>query len=244
MRNPHGRRTFKRFNPRDIANLECWVKTDAISAGNNDTILNWSDLTTNRNDLIQNAPSLRPIFAAGTGTNTMFGRATLYYDGARYQGFANNPAWMSAFTAATVFLVQKLDNDPPGAASLTGIWYMSGDSGLNSHCPFTDGVIYDSFGTTVRKMTVNPTPSMTSPRIYTVITAASDWRNYLDGVLLFSTGTNTVGWYNVDPTLGQSKDSGFRATAHYGEFLVYSRALDEYDRTRITNYLKNRWGIA
>lgn len=92
-----------------------------------------------------------------------------------------------------MFIVFWRDNDPPPITAETGLWRFTGPAqGTIEHIPFTDGVIYDACGRTVRKTTVNPTTSLTAPVVYEVISTSLEWTNRLNGAQLFTTATNTV----------------------------------------------------
>src|SRR5262249_44074557 len=92
-----------------------------------------------------------------------------------------------------MFLVIYLANDPPALVTHSGLMTF-GSSGNDTHFPFTDGVVYDNFATDTRKTTVDPTPSLTSARLYNVTSIANEWTSRLDNTQIFTTATNTVAW--------------------------------------------------
>ena len=59
---------------------------------------------------------------------------------------------------------------------------------------YSNGLIYENFGTTARKNAITPGVTMTAWHIYTVrsASAAYDMRQN-GGTTIFTTGTNTVG---------------------------------------------------
>ena len=191
------------------------------------------DRSTNGNDFTASG-TYRPTYRADGGAEwnngpvleftTAFGSA---------QGF-NGPN-LSALTAGEAFFLIANTNDP-AAASVSSILQYMGTSAFESHVPFTDGNIYDDFGSTVRKTVGNPTPSFTSPRIYNVVSASGDWSATLDGSSLHSTGTNTVG-FPAAPMLGIGKSLGNYFLGEMKAFLLYDGKLSSGDRTAVYDYL-------
>lgn len=129
--------------------------------------------------------------------------------------------------AGEMLLLFKVAADPPAVGD--GRLYSFGSDGQICHIPYTDGQLYENFGSTARKTTTNPTQSFaTKYVIYNVRSAAGAWSNHVDGVLNFSTATNTVGWNN-QPFFGYDNDGNaalYELVA--GEF--FSEVLSTPDR--------------
>lgn len=140
---------------------------------------------------------------------------------------------MSSLTAGEAFILIKRDADPPTDGSF---WVIGSDTGNTSFVPYQgDNLIYDAFGTTARKTTVDPTPAFTSWRLYSVYSAANDWANYLDGAQLYSTATNTVGF---------TSSAYFAAIdLHLADFLIFGQKLSGADRTIIFNDIESTYGL-
>src|SRR5262249_28096178 len=150
------------------------------------------------NNADQISAGAKPTFK----TNIVGGKPVVRFDGV--DDFFSLPNSFTGLSAATVLIVVKLTTDPPAAAAQTGLWYF-GSSGDKTHFPYTDGTIYDTFGTTVRKTTVDPAPALTSFRVYTVKSSSGNWTSYLDGTQLYTTGSNTVG-FTTTPNLASNLD--------------------------------------
>lgn len=148
----------------------------------------------------------------------------------------------SALTAGHVFIVFWIDNDPPLASAESGLWRFSGaGQGTTEHVPFTDGVIYDACGSTVRKTTVNPATAMTSPVLYEVITTSSEWTNLLNGTQLFTTGTNTVE-FAADMQLGVWGATFLKG--YVAGLYIFSAKKTGADRTDLIDYINDRFAQA
>ena len=127
--------------------------------------------------------------------------------------------------------VVRLAQDPPWDGDTSGHPFVTNDA-ANSHYPFSDGIIYDTFGTTVRKTVGDPAPALTNAHIYIAISAASDWRSYLNGTLLFSTATNAVS-FDVIPRIGESSADGPAVGVNDYYLNGWLAALFVYDRARL-----------
>jgi hypothetical protein len=147
---------------------------------------------------------------------------------------------LAALTSGEIFIVVRINADPP-VAGKTALWY-NGTSGLGMTFPHTTGIIYDDFGSTTRQTVGDPASLLTTPRIYNVSSAPSDWVARLDGVTLFSTATNTVG-FAAAPLLGASSGLANMLDGVIAEVLPYSRKLTDNERDYNNRYLKAKWGL-
>jgi hypothetical protein len=237
-------------NPVRIAGLVQWLSASSITGlADGGAVATWPDISGLGNNATQGVGNNQPVykvnivngkpvvrFAQGTGDLTSIGTADYLNLGDR-----------SALTAGEVFIVIKADADPPATGAASGIWTFGNNTGSSnaSHYPFTDGTVYDSFGTTARKTTVNPTPSLAGFNVYNVYSASADWQSFINGSSIFSTATNTVQFVSTT-LLGQSLSGTFYAhlNGDVAELVLYSRKLTTAERTGVTNYLKRRYAIA
>lgn len=152
---------------------------------------------------------------------------------------------LSALTEAELFVVIKIDADPPVSTDTSQHWDFQRSSGADSHYPWTDGVIYEHAGTSVRKTVGNPTPALTTARLYNVITTASEYTVNLDTAQIFTTATNTVS-FAVDPRIGGQVRGGFLHAGmigHYAEFRLYPIKRTSPERSAIEAALKSKWNL-
>jgi len=195
----------------------------------------WSDKSGNARHATQSTDSQRPI----TNLITQNSLNVLEFNGASQQYFTISD--LSGLTEATVFLVVKTSNDP--AINIrTGLWTFT-NGGIHSHFPFTDSTIYDSFGTTVRKSTINPTPAMTQWNIYAVNSRSGEWTQRINGTQPYTTATNTFG-IGATSYIGRS----FNSTSYWYDGLIAEMVivpdgnLVSGTRQRIEGYLAWKWG--
>ncbi len=244
-----GRNISAGDSPSSISNLEIWLQsgvgyyTDAgiTPAVNNDLVYQWNDSSGNARHVTQTTSADRPVLL----TNTLNGEDVLSFSTSGE--FFNVPTSISGFSAGDVYIVVKIAQDPPGNTGYTGLWTFTSSSD-NTHYCWTDGNIYEGFGSTTRVTVGDPTPSLTSYRLYNVSSASSDYKVYLDGTNIYTSGSNTVGWAST-PYLGQGFISGAPFPGPYflvgeiAEFFIYSKILNSTERTLIKNYISSKFGL-
>lgn len=222
------------FSPSQISGLELWLKADAITGLNDaDPVATWPDSSGKGRDATQSVAGNKPIYKV----NIQNGKPVVRFNGS--SNFMNLPDFLTGFSAGEICLVIKLNNDPPTAGS-GGLWEFGSDT-LASHYCFTDGTIYDAFGTNARKTTVNPTPTLAAWRLYNVSSASAAWTSRLDTTQLFTTATNTVAWTTA-PKFGGS--GTFFTDGDIAEIVLYSSVLGSADRTSLQNYLRDKYALS
>ena len=126
----------------------------------------------------------------------------------------------------------------PTANSVTDAFY--GTSGASDAIPFSDGNVYDGFATSARKIfpkagTYN---AVGVGCIYDSYSIANDFSAFLNGVLIFATGTNTFGVSTSAPM--------FNTGGSYTlcEFLVISPKMSPPTRTQLHRIIGSNYAIA
>jgi hypothetical protein len=147
----------------------------------------------------------------------------------------------SLLVGGSVFIVVKIDADYPPESQRTGLWEIS-PSPQPSHFPwYLDGVIYEAFGTTVRKTCTDPTRLLTEPRIYCIQSISGNYTIWLDGLQFYTTATNVPG-FNSAPTLGKSLGAVW-LDGLIAEMIIIPGALSVELRQKIEGYLAHKWDI-
>lgn len=151
-----------------------------------------------------------------------------------------------------IFLVVEVDADPPPSGNDTGLWKMTNAD--NTHFPFTDGNVYDSILKSSRDNFGNPTPALTSWRVYQasiIASLGSGQANgtYLVGIdssnsLINQNGTAIVQvQYIAAPTLGRNGASqGFKGKM--AGLYLFTQTLSSGDRTDMITYINTRFGLS
>jgi hypothetical protein len=231
-----------RFNPTNNSSLKLWLVGDNESAGSVGT---WDDLSGNGNNATQADSAQQPTAV----TNVVNGHTVLRADGTSDQmSIASNP--LTGASGGTLVVVFKQDADPPSVGANTGggpISRLGSDAATpGDHWPWTDGNIYDGSMSTARKTVGNPTTSLASWAVISIVSAASDYRFYINGTLFYSTASNTVGFSGSAPLLFWSTDSGggiYYFKGDVAEVLAYNRALSTTERQAAEDYAGTKYGI-
>ncbi len=213
--------------------------TPAVSNG--DAIYQWNDTSGNERHATQPVAGRRPTLDTGV---THLGEPTVRFQSANITHFVLPD--MSALTEAEIFTVVKLDDDPQTGGDGGFDWF--GPSGVSAtHVTYTDGLIYDSFGTTVRKTVGNPATDLSAAfHVYHRRSKASDWACYLDNAddaslsttdvngdpCMFSTNTNTVA-FNSTPQIGATELTGAKINGRIAAVAICSPALTSSERAAV-----------
>lgn len=245
----HGSSGVVSDTPSTITGLRLWLRPDAIGGlSDNDQITsNWLDSSGNANDARPQGVTAKPRWKATGGPNSTpavnMGQS-LGSNGGYFDFAVSAATLMGSPSAGHGFAVVKLDADPPPSNGRAAP--PLGQFGTNTDEYFTfpsDSKIYDGFGSSARKTTVDPTPSLTSWRLYEVRTASGAWSNHLDGTQLFSTATNTVSWRTGTPGIGQTNTNSKTLDGLIADIIVYDHVLNGTDLATLKTYITNRYGL-
>lgn len=219
------------FAPNQIAGLARWFDMSDPVATTGPLI---TDKSGNGNNGTQANPANYPTFS------TINGRRCSRHVAGVGQWWGGSAM---ALTAAQMYLVAQMDSDAPGGVQTP---WREGSSvvGLVLYT-FSDGNVYDQWGSTTRRLTGNPPTSIAMPHLYGVVTTGTEWTNSFNGTQLFTDAVNTVGFNPF--TLGAGAATNVAPTnfcdARLGEQLVYSRKLDAGENVAVKQYLAAKWGL-
>lgn len=208
--------------------LTVWLKADAITGKvDGDRVSPWLD-SSGLNNHAENAAMAASPFHPIYKVNQQNGLPILQFNNAPR---LNIPG-LNGLTAATMFVVLKATGSPFGGMSDMGT--ASGEA----YYPWSNAQIYDTFATTARKDVIVPGVALTQWNVVTIVSAASDYRYYINQVNKRTTATNTVGW-KATPRFGMN--GSYALSADVAEILIYSGALSAGDRDTVEDYLKAKW---
>lgn len=224
----------------DTADLELWIRASSLAgASDGNPVHPLTDISGNSRDAFQTVPDTakQATYHATGGANN---KPYLSFDGGdEYEV----PNFMTGFAAGRLFIVERVQNDPALApATCIGAWGVGGTgSDRNTLWPFTDGNIHDSFGTDVRRNTGNPSVSLTSWRLYEVLSKPGEWTSWIDGTQHFTTASNTVTFSSI-PLLG--RDTGgnhFLGDLH--EILFFGADISSSVVTNVRAYIASEYAL-
>lgn len=230
-------------DPSSITNLELWLKADSLAVGDSNQISTWVDSSGNGRDAtgVIGSALTKPKLRSTLGPNSM-PTVEMAITNSTSGPWFTLPNFLTGFSAGHIFAVVQINFDPPSSVNARcGPPFGDFGSAGDEYFPFfSDSKIYDAFGSTVRKTTVNPTPSLTSWRLYESRSASAAWSNHLDGTQLFTTATNTVGW-STTPFIGHSTTSNKVLDGYISEIILYSRVLSGGEITTIKAYITAKY---
>jgi hypothetical protein len=147
----------------------------------------------------------------------------------------------ASVTSASYGAVAWVDADP---TSGTDNGPILANYGNTSRWPQTDSKIYDGFGSTTFRDWGNPTPALTSPRLYSVHANTSDHRAYLDGTALNTFGSNTVGFGSGSTRyIGSSEDVANSLEGYIAEIAISHSIWSTDDRQKWEGYVAHKYGL-
>lgn len=222
-------------DPSTIADLELWLKADSLSLTDGDPISTWSDSSGNANHATSSGGN-RPIYKASGGANN---QPYVEFDGNTQQ--FDLPDFLTTFTEGHIFIVVKVDADPPASHNgpPVGAWSFVG--GNQSFYPLDSGVIWDNWASTTRKIVGDPTPSLTSWRLYEMLSKSANWTAWLDGTQIFTTGTNTV-QFGTGPKIGVNSALSNLA-GDIEEIIFYSRDINSTEIQTVKDYIADKYAL-
>ena len=220
------------FNPKSISGLAMWLdaadsSTITLDAG---AVSEWRDKAIG-STFVQTTPNNRP------GQTTINGRNALLFDGSNDTLSCGDP-----FTTypLSMFFVQRIV-----AHTNFGMTYTVGDS--------------NNFNLRQNGATGQLQVQMPTTAALYGVTVLSTTVAQLLSVVYESTVANSVGYLNnaaLTPTAGSftqptlsgthyigTRGGGFPMNGYIGEILIYSKTVSTLERSRISKYLGQKWGI-
>lgn len=234
------------FSPSLLSGLQYWFDAGQLTGlSNNDPVPQMTDFSGNARH-----------FVAGTSPDTKGQYKTNQVNGLPSLRFTHDgnattqtnttytgPNFLTSYTEGEVFVVIKAAADP-ATSNLKGSYALFGTDINVAHYPFTDGTIYDDFGSNVRKNTGNPATNLASWNLYNISTKANSWVNRINGTQFYSTTSNTVAWSTAPQFGGNANtdgDSGF--DGDIAEVIFYNRVLNSSERSNVRNYISAKYGV-
>jgi hypothetical protein len=198
-------------------------------------VTTWYDQSGNGKNAVQATTANQPRISNAGSVYLLNNIPAIYFN--MTGGGLNLTSYFTG-TAGTLFRVQKNDTDPPSSFAGAPIdnvgTYVANDT---SYYPFTDGVIYEKFATSVRKNVGNLAYNLTSSSLFTVLSDTGVWDARYNGTQVYNTLTNTVGYAtNQFASLGSS----YRGLV--SEIIVYTNNKLNV-RTSIESNISNYYSL-
>jgi hypothetical protein len=226
------------YTPMSFPGLQGLYDPDQQTESADAALATFSDRSGNANHWSQASAPNRPILRY----SVINGRKVLEFDGVN-SVMSCATGLMNGATAGSWFALIKLDADPPANPGPV----IDGFGASDSYHPYTDGHIYDGFGTSVRKTCGNPTPSLASWAIVGAISASGDYRFFVNdkSTPLFSTGTNTVSMGTGTRGLGTNTvTAGNQIKGQLAHLVIGNAAPSAGDLTNHWAWINTQFGTS
>ena len=220
------------FTPASLPGLLVWLKADSLGLANNDPVVSYPDSSGNANHFTGTGS---PLFKTGV----INGLPAVYYPVGSIHRMTSVNYLPGNPTSGECFFVMKVDADV--GLDLNVLHDFGIDPAAN-HWPFTDGTVYDGWGTDVRKTLGNPTPSLASWRLVNLRSEINSYVAEIDGGALFSTGTNSVA-FNTQPYIGGNAIGAQALVGHIAEYMQYDHVLSSGDRQQVEDYVETKYAL-
>ncbi|MFA7295726.1 MAG: hypothetical protein WC211_00905 [Dehalococcoidia bacterium] len=229
------------FDPALYGTVDFWTRGDDVTLNGSD-IASWNDKSGNARHWAQGTAAVQPAQAVAA----LNGRDGIRFTGAAGEFLTGPDLLTLGRTSAEIFIVAKKVADPAASDPLSGFWETS--NSVAGAVPFTDGAIYDGFGSSARKTLPNPTSNLANGFVWNIITASGEWTSSINGALsgndYYTTAVNTVDWLAA-PRVGRDKNASARCLDGWlFEMLCYSAKLaTPASRAAVNTALKAYYGI-
>lgn len=225
------------WTPASLSNLAAWYDADQQTESADAAVATLTDRSGNSNHFTQATGANQPLLRYAA----INGKKALDFDGAT-DSMTCATGLLNGATAGAFFAVVQLDADPPASGGPVVIGFDT--TGTGAHHPYSDGTIYDGFGSTARKTCGNPTPSLASVSMLAAISGASDYRFLVNNSTLFSTATNTVGFGTGTRQIGQNIVSAELFSGLLAELIICNAVPNSTDISNIRSYFNTKFGTS
>lgn len=225
------------------ADLVGWWKADDQAGADGSDVTSCTDSSGNGRTLTGSAGSV-PVIRTG-GLN---GKKVFEFDG-------TNDSWaipsLGSLTGAEVYVVIKLDTDPPASTAQSGLYHISGAvSGEEVFFPYTNGNVYENFGSAAWVgNTGNPSSDLsTQYRLYNVTAVVGEWTSRVDGVQHYTIAGPPSGFSisggGSGLHFGKSMPAGNFLDGRVAEWFIINRAATTGERSDVNAYLNDEYALS
>lgn len=204
-------------------------------------VSSWNDQSGNGRNVGCASTAAEPVTGVHTSPS---GLNVITFDGlgasGQRLGDYNQPNLSSVTGASTHFVVCKADADPCAVFDQSCPW--SG-MGYQTYLGGTDGLSQCDWGSTTYKSMGDLAGSFATWHVLSCVSDTNDFRFYIDGTLVYSTATNTVGGGSPSNWIG-SNVSNASYKGRVAAVRVYDTALDTSARQAVESALNTKYLVA
>jgi Bacterial TSP3 repeat len=207
-----------------MTGIRLWLKADCAT----NPVADWLDQSGGGNNAVQTSGGSQPTLVA----NALNGRPVVHFNGNQYLALPN---LMNGASAGEIFIVVKSATDGADRRMMR-----FGTSGYASAYPWSDGKVYEDFGSTVNYGLGNPPQALNQYHIYNVSSRTNEWVARFDGVEEHRETNNTVG-FRPDPFIGHGNNENF--AGDMAEIIIYDHVLTPAERKATETYLGSKYAL-
>jgi len=229
------------FSPSDLSGLQLWLKADALSLSNNDSVTTWTDSSGNGRDLTT-------AFAPTYKTSIVNSKPAVRFDGVHNELSitANLATTWGITNAFTVFIAMK---NAGGTGTFRPIYqFNEGDTSnqLDLWYQYSDDTAYMGCGNLASGGRVSG--SVTSNTNWMVVSgrrSGSSGDIWQDGVNVVTSSaySDSLDSATASFKIGVNTAANWLA-ADIAEFILYSGALTTTERRNVESYLGTKYAIS
>ena len=227
-----------------LTGLVLWNLTPIAGASNNDVIVDWN--ATSPTSIDWHRTSTGAVYK----TNVINGQPAIFFDGTsggRYDTSGETLTTYQALTAGSMYIVGMGSKDPDTAATHGGLYVLSDTTSAGfTQLSAQSGIAQESTFTTSTRTIGDLAQSYANPFIHGVLSATNNYKVRMNGVEVFSNGTNTFETMSVNNLLLgfiQTGGGNFDWKGYIAEILVYDHVLDAGEISQLESYLANKFSI-
>jgi alpha-tubulin suppressor-like RCC1 family protein len=214
--------------------MRLWLSADSLTLASGAAVAVWRDQSGLSNDGTQSSVSQRPTYISGV----LASRPVVRFVASASQ-FVAVPSIMTKAPAATNGEIYAVLKSSATVGATEGLWAFGSSNNVGLY-PSNSGQIADDFGSTTVRGPYTPSAPLGQFNIYSVVAQPGSWSARLNGCLMASSTTNTVGW-TTGPVIGAS--GGYSFTGDIAEVIAYGRALSEAERGALIAYLSRKYSL-
>lgn len=155
--------------------------------------------------------------------------------------------FLTGLSSAAMMVLVKARTDPASGGTDGGFQGRMHNHGGDVHVPYGDGNCYTGFGSTTR-YTFNPSPSLANWHLWYEESqgGAGGYKNFINGVNIYTGGSNTVGWSTGDyKYLGRGNSGGASGTyrGRMAEIIFFDSVPSSGEREEAEGGILWKWGL-
>lgn len=228
----------------DVSRTKLWAKfvADSISGNDGDAVATWTNLQgTAARNFRQTVSAARPTLKK----TIINGHAVVRFDGV--VDYMDTTGFNVGSNEADLYVVIKADADPAASSTTNGYGYLLASSTVltqSAHYPHTSGDIYETFRRDHSRINFNPTPALTSFRLYSVHAGTNKYTCRIDTTTVF----NSASAYTLDATtgswkIGKSSNGTSFFDGDIAELRIYIGKLTDAERDTLTSFLDDYYDL-